>query len=163
MFSSIDIDDEEAGLFKMPKISNWTGMEKASSLKIAKTGNDPVFKAMEYLKNSGPKTLFFDFACSRTEVGEDFYNFLEQLKIYLGENPGKQVTLYGHADSRGSEEANFYCSQERAEFIKTQLIESGIDEMQIQVEVMGDDFPIASNDTPEGRQMNRRVEISVPV
>lgn len=162
MFTSISVDDEESGLFHMPRIARMVESESSGKV-IKKAVDDPVYLAKKFLKEEGPKTIYFDFACSTTELGEGFHTFIEQLKVFLSEHPGKSITIYGHADSRGPEEANFFCSQERAEFIKSQLVESGIDGMQILIEAMGDDFPVASNDTPEGRKMNRRVEISVPV
>jgi len=88
-------------------------------------------------------------------------NYVEQLKVYLASNPDNRIYLIGHADSRGSEEANIKVSRERAENIQDYLMEKGVNSSQIVVEAKGDTEPIASNDTSEGRDQNRRVEIKI--
>jgi len=161
MFSSIVIDDDEIGLYHLPGNSESISPSSERTIAVATRTPDPVSNALQYLEKSGPMTVYFGFASAEAETGEDFQRYLENLIVYLNDNQGKKVILYGHADNRGSEEANYNYSLLRAEHIKTKLIESGIDEFQIMVEAMGDEFPIASNDTPEGRKMNRRVEMSL--
>ncbi|MBU2652211.1 MAG: OmpA family protein [Bacteroidetes bacterium] len=161
MFSTIMVDDEEIGLYHLPENSGKINRSSGRTLAIETRTPDPVSNALQYLEKSGPMTVYFGFASAEAETGEEFQRYLENLIVYLNNNQGKKVILYGHADNRGSEGANFDYSLRRAEHIKTKLIEVGIDEFQIRVEAMGDEFPIASNDTPEGRKMNRRVEMSL--
>ena len=71
------------------------------------------------------------------------------------------MTVVGHACSRGSAQANQRFSKLRAETVKQYLVEKGIGGEQIKMEWKGDTEPAASNDTEDGRKLNRRVEISI--
>lgn len=80
------------------------------------------------------------------------------VKLVQGE-PDKQIRIEGHTDSTGSASANMRISRLRAEAVRDALIEQGIDADRIQAVGMGEDFPIASNETAEGRRQNRRVDV----
>ncbi len=74
---------------------------------------------------------------------------------------GYTVRLSGHTDNIGSPEDNKRLSQARAESVKRQLMAFGCQEEKIQAFGYGDTMPVASNDTEEGRALNRRVEILI--
>ena len=74
---------------------------------------------------------------------------------------GYQVRLTGHTDNIGQPADNQILSQQRAESVRRQLIAYGCDPNTIQAVGYGDTRPVASNDTEEGRQLNRRVEIEL--
>jgi len=80
------------------------------------------------------------------------------VKLVEGE-PDKQIRIEGHTDSTGSSSANMRISRLRAEAVRDALIERGISAERIQAVGMGEDFPIASNETAEGRRQNRRVDV----
>ncbi|HSH27545.1 MAG TPA: OmpA family protein [Wenzhouxiangella sp.] len=71
----------------------------------------------------------------------------------------KPIRIEGHTDSTGSSAANMRISRLRAEAVRDALIAQGIDASRIQAVGMGEDFPIASNETAEGRSKNRRVDV----
>ena len=75
--------------------------------------------------------------------------------------PDLKVVIEGHTDNIGTAEYNKKLSQRRAEAVKQYMVEKGIDANRITAEGFGFDRPIASNDTEEGRQKNRRVEAAV--
>lgn len=75
--------------------------------------------------------------------------------------PGLQLEAEGHTDNVGGEEFNIRLSQRRAEAVRAYLIDQGIPPGKISASGMGMSLPIASNDTPQGRQRNRRVELIV--
>jgi outer membrane protein OmpA-like peptidoglycan-associated protein len=75
--------------------------------------------------------------------------------------PESIVTVEGHTDSRGTESSNQVLSQNRAESVRNFLISKGIPAKQIRAMGLGESRPVASNETPEGRANNRRVEIIV--
>jgi outer membrane protein OmpA-like peptidoglycan-associated protein len=74
---------------------------------------------------------------------------------------GYKVRLAGHTDNIGQPEANKALSETRAEAVKRQLVAYGCEAQQITAVGYGDSKPIATNDTEEGRQLNRRVEITI--
>ena len=69
------------------------------------------------------------------------------------------VRIEGHTDSRGSHKSNQILSQNRAESVRAFLINYGIDASRMVAVGYGEEKPIASNDTSQGRKKNRRVEI----
>jgi outer membrane protein OmpA-like peptidoglycan-associated protein len=84
---------------------------------------------------------------------------LNRLAIFLSANPQTKIIIEGHTDSRGSDEYNEVLSERRARAVSTELMSRGISTDQLQTLGRGKGYPVASNDTPEGRQQNRRVEI----
>ena len=71
---------------------------------------------------------------------------------------GKTVELSGYASSEGTAAHNMRLSKDRANSVKTYLVNSGVEARRIKVKGMGETNPIADNSTEEGRVMNRRVE-----
>ena len=84
---------------------------------------------------------------------------LNRLATFLSANPQTKIIIEGHTDSRGSDEYNEVLSERRARAVATELMSRGISADQLQTLGRGKGYPVASNDTPEGRQQNRRVEI----
>ena len=84
---------------------------------------------------------------------------LNRLGTFLSANPQTKIIIEGHTDSRGSDEYNEVLSERRARAVATELMSRGISADQLQTLGRGKGYPVASNDTPEGRQQNRRVEI----
>lgn len=76
-------------------------------------------------------------------------------------DPNQVIIVEGHTDSRGDETMNMELSRQRAEQVRQNLTERGLPEGQIRAVGRGESEPIASNDTPEGRANNRRVELIV--
>jgi outer membrane protein OmpA-like peptidoglycan-associated protein len=75
--------------------------------------------------------------------------------------PALQLSIEGHTDSTGSAEFNQRLSEQRAEAVRTYLVEQGLSTNSTAARGFGETMPAADNSTPEGRQMNRRVEIIV--
>ncbi len=94
------------------------------------------------------------FNANATEV-------LGDLKKYMDENPSKRIVLTGHTDSTGTPENNMVWGQKRADAYKTALVKKGFNPDQIITVSKGQNEPIASNDTEEGRAKNRRVEMEM--
>ena len=86
---------------------------------------------------------------------------LDQLVSFVQEYPERTVSIEGHTDSRGSESFNLKLSQARAESVREALIERGVEGVRIQAVGLGEEFPLASNESDFGRQQNRRVEIVI--
>ncbi|MCB0737254.1 MAG: OmpA family protein [Bacteroidetes bacterium] len=71
------------------------------------------------------------------------------------------IELAGHTDNVGDDENNMKLSQARVESVKSYLVNRGIDPRRMNAKGYGESEPIADNETPEGRQANRRVELEV--
>jgi outer membrane protein OmpA-like peptidoglycan-associated protein len=102
------------------------------------------------------------FTSSGQEISRKSYKFLDQAAKIYKKNPTVQVQVRGYTDSTGSEAGNLTLSQERAETVSVALQERGIPKENISAVGYGPAKPLASNQTPEGRQQNRRVEIEFP-
>jgi len=76
-------------------------------------------------------------------------------------HPGLKLEVEGYTDSVGSKTFNQQLSEQRATTVRQYLIAQGLPENSISSRGFGETAPIASNDTPQGRQQNRRVEIIV--
>jgi outer membrane protein OmpA-like peptidoglycan-associated protein len=105
--------------------------------------------------------VLFDFNKATLKPGAR--EKLSKLAGILIAYPGQyRLQIEGHTDSIGSEEYNLRLSQDRAESVRYYLVQAGVHSDRIaEVRGMGKSVPVASNDTPEGRQMNRRVEIVI--
>jgi len=99
------------------------------------------------------------FASGETTLQPEARQQLPDVVELLQGEPGKQVRIEGHTDSTGSTSANLRISEQRAEAVKNALVELGVDAGRIRAVGMGEDFPIASNDSAEGRSQNRRVDV----
>jgi outer membrane protein OmpA-like peptidoglycan-associated protein len=84
---------------------------------------------------------------------------LEKLADFLKRYPERRVLVEGHTDGAGSETANQALSEQRAEAVRGALVEMGVERERIDIRGYGEGFPLASNATAAGRQLNRRVEI----
>ncbi len=85
---------------------------------------------------------------------------LDEIGAMLVEHPDLRISIEGHTDSSGEEEYNQELSEKRALAVRAYLIEVyEIDDSRLKSEGFGESLPVADNDTPEGRQQNRRVEL----
>lgn len=88
---------------------------------------------------------------------ENMRNLAESLR----ENPETEVLIVGHTDSKGSDQYNMGLSLRRADSAADILASYGVPRDRIRTSGRGESEPVASNDTPEGQQLNRRVEIAI--
>ena len=86
---------------------------------------------------------------------------LNQIVTILNENPTLRVKIEGHTDNAGDDDKNMQLSTDRAESVKTYLVNKGISADRIEVEGFGETMPIAENSSASGRAKNRRVEIKI--
>lgn len=101
------------------------------------------------------------FAVGRSDIQSNFAPVLDQFAASLRNNPNTDVRIVGHTDSTGSDAINNPLSMDRAASTRSYLAGRGVDSRRIMIEGMGERYPIASNDTSDGRARNRRVEIFV--
>ena len=85
---------------------------------------------------------------------------LNEVVELLGKNPGLQAILEGHTDSVGTQTYNQKLSERRADSVMQYLLQKGIPADRLSSTGYGETKPRATNDTKEGRALNRRVEIT---
>lgn len=103
--------------------------------------------------------IFFETA--RSSLRPESRMELDQMVQTMKEYPTMRVELGGHTDSEGTEASNRKLSQDRSNSVRAYLVEKGIDPGRVQSVGYGESKPVAANDTPEGRQANRRVEFTI--
>ncbi|AKK73441.1 membrane protein [Chryseobacterium sp. P1-3] len=86
---------------------------------------------------------------------------LDKLAKVLSDNPDTNINIYGHTDSVGKDAYNMALSQRRADAVKSYLVGKGIAGSRMFTKGEGENMPVASNDTDEGRAKNRRVEFAI--
>ena len=104
------------------------------------------------------------FQTNSADINSSFYPVLNSVAIVLKEFDKTIVDVAGHADSTGPDDKNMALSQRRASSVSSYMAAQGINAQRLITTGYGETRPISSNDTTEGRQQNRRVEITlVPV
>ena len=101
------------------------------------------------------------FASGAASIRPEFFRVLNSVAIVLKEFNQTIVNVYGHTDSDGSTAFNQQLSEQRGVNVARYLISQGTDTRRYHVVGFGEERPIASNATAEGKQQNRRVEIQI--
>ena len=120
----------------------------------------PSIEANSILINLDSEVLF-DVDKYDVRVHPEAEEVLKNLAIVLKEMDVKNFEIDGHTDSDGSDEYNQVLSEKRANSVKNFLVSQGVT-AEITTKGYGESKPVASNDTAEGKQKNRRVEIIIP-
>ena len=152
-------------VFSLPALAALTTTQmRENSIRI----NALELKNIDILNSEAPKemtivlderSLNFDF--DKSNVKPEYYDLLKNIKEFVEQN-NYEITIVGHTDSVGSNAYNFKLSRRRAESVKAKLLEFGLSEDRIVgIEAMGEEQPIATNATKEGRAQNRRVEFKL--
>jgi outer membrane protein OmpA-like peptidoglycan-associated protein len=101
------------------------------------------------------------FAVDSADISSGFYAILDSVALVLNEFNKTLVEVAGHTDSTGAEQYNQQLSQRRANSVAAYLRSRKVMEERLLVVGAGETYPVASNNTPSGRQLNRRVEITI--
>ena len=106
------------------------------------------------------KTVYFGFA--KNTLGAESKEKLQGLLKIFKEYPDIKIQLTGHTDNVGNEPSNKLRGFDRANAVKTFLVNNGISERAfLKLQSEGELRPIQSNETPKGRSKNRRVEVAI--
>lgn len=103
--------------------------------------------------------ILFDYNsyALRGESKSTLQNLADNFRKYSDE----QISVEGHSDAVGSHEYNQRLSEQRADTVRNYLVDQGVNGQRVTSVGFGETRPKATNETPEGRQLNRRVEIHV--
>jgi outer membrane protein OmpA-like peptidoglycan-associated protein len=101
------------------------------------------------------------FAVDSTEISPAFQTALDRVAQSMIQYPDSLIDVYGHTDSTGSDQYNLDLSKRRADAVGRYLISRGVSSARLQTQGMGESYPVADNNTAEGRAKNRRVEVKI--
>lgn len=111
------------------------------------------------LTNKGKSVLYVNFDTDKSTLKEDGLEAVQEIIKVLNKNKELKIAINGYTDNSGSKEHNQKLSEERAVTVKNEIIKSGISAERLTSKGFGQDSPIESNDTEDGKSKNRRVEL----
>ncbi len=136
-----------------------------SSIEIPRLTKNEVYNNVNIIIQFEEESSFtlsdLHFQTGESVITSDSYLVLEDLVSFLNLKPHLKIEIGGHTDNVGLESDNLALSQSRAEAVVEYLIISGIAKERLQAKGFGEEKPIASNNTIEGRALNRRTEVVV--
>lgn len=137
-------EDAQKGYF-VGYEGNWKVVEQAAEVETVEELDDRII-------------IRFPSGSVQKEYDKNVDDYLDKLAARIQET-GETVTLTGHTDNVGNADGNMKLGQGRADAVKRLLVKKGAPADQITTDSKGQTQPTASNDTPEGRHENRRVEV----
>ncbi len=141
---------------KMDRIRFEEGAFMISNIRIAVGAPDMRNKLMTEGKLV---TYGIYFDVNKDKVKPESYATLKEIATILNEVPNVKVKIAGHTDADGQDAANLDLSKRRAESVKAELAKSfGVDASRLSTDGLGESQPVAPNDTPVNKALNRRVE-----
>ncbi|MDA9563230.1 OmpA family protein [Flavobacteriales bacterium] len=111
-----------------------------------------------------PKVYTLDnvyFDTGKATLKPSSYRALDNLAAVMINKSKLRIEVAGHTDNEGAEDGNLRLSQARAESVRAYVSKKGVDASRMIAKGYGESRPIASNETPEGRQKNRRTEVRI--
>ncbi|AOY86989.1 hypothetical protein BKP64_01680 [Marinobacter salinus] len=106
-----------------------------------------------------PGNITFDL--NQSSIKPSFTGTLESVSLVLKEYDKTIIQIEGHTDSSGSQSYNQLLSEQRASSVRDFMLNQGIEPKRTRAVGYGERYPLASNDTPAGREQNRRVELTL--
>ena len=131
-----------------------------ASAAIAATGEVDI-KACQLLLNNLLGEEIIKFQTGKADIDPASTGILDKLVATVRRCPTAKIEIAGYTDSDGTTAANVALSSRRAEAVVAYLVQAGLDQSHLTAKGYGEADPIASNDTPEGKAKNRRIEFVV--
>jgi outer membrane protein OmpA-like peptidoglycan-associated protein len=138
-------------------ISNYLDLSEVKEYK--EMNIDIEVKPIEVGESIRLNNIFFDF--NKSFLRPESYPELDRVVKMMNDNPSLEIELGGHTDNIGSAEYNYKLSDDRANSVLQYILSKGISSKRLSAKGYGKDKPVATNDTDEGRQLNRRVEFTI--
>ncbi len=125
-----------------------------SGVSVTRNGDDVILNM--------PSHVTFDF--DSASLKPEFLDVLDSVALVVQEFDQTVLVIDGHTDSTGSRSYNLRLSEQRSDSVGRYLASSGVAPARFATYGYGPDYPVSSNDTSQGRAMNRRVELTlIPV
>lgn len=143
-------------------------LDNGLKMDISTTGNPVEIGLIDFIRSDKPvdKETWFDFDRLTFETGSanldaSSQDQLKNVADIMKSFPAVAVKLGGYTDNTGNPDNNLKLSADRAKSVMQSLVDLGVDASRIESEGYGDQYPVASNETEEGRAQNRRISIRV--
>jgi len=136
-------------------------IQDATQVKVANQKDDYSEK-QEVRPLPDRKTIVY-FKQDSNDLPDDAFKTLDQIIKFSAHYPESEILVEGYTDSIGKNLYNKKLSKFRADIVKKYLVSKGIPATKIKTFGMGSEKPIKSNETVEGREQNRRVEIKLNI
>ncbi len=133
--------------------------EAAMRQQLAYTESASIQRQAETIAVTFKSDVLFDVGSSAIKPGG--MTELNRVAQVLTQYPQTTILIAGHTDSSGAEDMNQRLSEQRAQSVKNTLVSQGVDGMRMNTIGFGESKPIADNNTEAGKQLNRRVEITI--
>jgi OOP family OmpA-OmpF porin len=105
------------------------------------------------------KNIYFEY--NKATLKSESFVELDKVVAFMNDNPTVEIEIEGHTDSDGPDDRNQTLSQNRSQSVVNYISSKGINKARMQAKGFGESKPIDTNETPEGRANNRRVEFTV--
>lgn len=142
-----------------------TVLGKDTLMRKFKIPAEPEYITINYtFKYEPPRTIRLDrvyFDTNKSTIRPESFDMLNELVGFLKDKPNIIIEIAGHTDNVGADAANKTLSQNRANAVKRYLMKKGIAANRLKPKGYGEERPITTNETKEGRQMNRRTEVYI--
>ncbi|WP_234570989.1 OmpA family protein [Rhodohalobacter sp. 614A] len=126
------------------------------NIRVAAGGMD-LYSSLESEGRVATRGILFETGSDRIQPGSAAT--LEEILGMLRQHADLRLRIEGHTDNVGNTSSNQELSQSRAEAVRDYLVEQGIDASRLEAIGMGEEHPVADNNTEAGREQNRRVEL----
>ena len=153
------IQEEDTNISKEKNENNTTELNTTKK-KLIKNSETNQSHCQEQLNNLLKKSKIH-FAHSSSNIEKDSYQQLDQISTILKACSNRLIVIDGYSDNSGEAKYNQRLSQQRANKVRVYLISKGLNKKSIKAFGHGEENPLASNATKEGREKNRRIEFSI--
>jgi OOP family OmpA-OmpF porin len=114
---------------------------------------------LKELNETGKAILYINFDSGKSTIKKESIPVVDQIIEMMQQAPEIKISVEGHTDIDGNNDANLKLSEARAKSVVDAIVKGGIDKSRLSSEGYGEEKPIADNSTPEGKAKNRRVEL----
>ena len=137
-----------------------TNTNTTAPINLSSTQEATTSQALEKsIADTGKATVYINFAVNESQIESSSSATIDEIVKLLNANPSLKLAIQGHTDNTGDAKRNLQLSEKRAQSVRAALIENNVSANRLEYKGFGQDVPIVSNSTDEGKAQNRRVEL----
>ena len=155
VIAQLSLNAPQIVVMELKTNTNTTAPINLSSTQEATT-SQALEKSIAY---TGKATVYINFAVNESQIESSSSVTIDEIVKLLNANPSLKLAIHGHTDNTGDAKRNLQLSEKRAQSVRAALIENNVSANRLEYKGFGQDVPIVSNSTDEGKAQNRRVEL----